>query len=224
MKLDFSEYFAQYEALVAEVDSVFNRVADMHGDCITCKTGCSDCCHALFDLSFIEALYLNHKFLERYPFGEERSKIVEAANAADRKAYKTKRQLYRESMKGTDSRELLEAMAKERIRCPLLNDEDKCIMYDVRPITCRLYGIPTNIGGKAHTCGLSKFEAGKPYPTVSLDAIQDRLAKISFEACKSIKSLYKELPGVFVPVSMALITTYDEDYLGLKKPKKKDAS
>ncbi|OBQ46312.1 YkgJ family cysteine cluster protein [Halodesulfovibrio spirochaetisodalis] len=221
MKLDFSEFFAQYEALVAEVDSVFNRVADMHSDCITCDTGCSDCCHALFDISLIEALYINHKFLERYPFGEEQSNIVGAANAADRAIYKRKRQLYRDSMKGADPRELLEAMAKERIRCPLLNDENKCLMYEFRPITCRLYGIPTNIGGKAHTCGLSKFEPGKPYPTVSLDTIQDRLGKISLELCKSIKSNYKELPGVFVPVSMALITNYDDEYLGLKAPKKK---
>jgi Fe-S-cluster containining protein len=221
MKLDFSEFFAQYEALVADVDTVFNRVADMHGDCISCNSGCSDCCHALFDVSLIEALYINHKFLEQYPFGEVRSNIVEAANTADRLIYKRKRQLYRDSMNGVEPRELLEAMAKERIRCPLLNSEDKCTMYDARPITCRLYGIPTNIGGKAHTCGLSKFEAGKPYPTVSLDTIQDRLAKISVELCKAIKSNYKELPGVFVPVSMALITNYDEEYLGLKEPKKK---
>jgi Fe-S-cluster containining protein len=221
MKLDFSEFFAQYEALVAEVDSVFDRVADMHGDCISCKTGCSDCCHALFDVSLIEALYLNHKFLERYPFGEERSNIVEAANIADRKIYKRKRQLYRDSMKGVETRELLEAMAKERIRCPLLNSEEKCTLYDARPITCRLYGIPTNIGGKAHTCGLSKFKPGTPYPTVSLDTIQDRLGKISLELCKSIKSRYKALPEVLVPVSMALITNYDDEYLGLKEPKKK---
>lgn len=223
MKVDFSEFFAQYEALVAEVDSVFERVSDMHGDCISCKTGCSDCCHALFDLSLIEALYLNHKFLERYPFGEKRSNIVEAANEADRKIYKRKRQLYRESMKGEDPRELLSAMAKERVRCPLLDEEDTCHLYEFRPITCRLYGIPTNIGGKAHTCGLSKFEPGKPYPTVSLDTIQDRLAKLSLDVCKSIKSRYKELPGVLVPVSMALITNYDDEYLGLKEPKKKGA-
>jgi len=174
-------------------------------------------------MSLIEAMYLNHKFIERYPFGEIRSNIVEAANEADRKTYKRKRQLYRESMKGSDPRELLNAMAKERIRCPLLDNENKCIMYDARSITCRLYGIPTNIGGKAHTCGLSKFEAGKPYPTVSLDTIQDRLGKISLDLCKSIKSRFKELPGVYVPVSMALVTNYDKEYLGLTQPKKKGA-
>ena len=223
MKLDFAEIFAQYEALVAQVDSAFNQVADKYSDCISCKPGCSDCCHALFDLSLIEAMYLNHKFLERYPFGEARSNVIEAANAADRKIYKRKHQLYRESMKGAEPREILEAMAKERVRCPLLDDNDQCIMYENRPITCRLYGIPTNIGGKAHTCGLSKFEQGKPYPTVSLDTIQDRLSKLSLDLCKSIKSRYKELPGVYVPVSMALITNYDEEYLGLKEPKKKGA-
>ena len=56
---ELTPVFTAYEALVAEADAVFARVGEMHPDCVTCKPGCSDCCHAMFDLSLVEAMYLN---------------------------------------------------------------------------------------------------------------------------------------------------------------------
>jgi Fe-S-cluster containining protein len=106
-------------------------------------------------------------------------------------------------------------MARQRIRCPLLDEGEKCGMYEARPITCRLYGIPTVIGGQAHTCGLSQFEEGKQYPTVKLDNIQRRLYEISFELAQEIKSRYPKLGEVLVPLSMALLTDYNDEYLGI---------
>jgi Fe-S-cluster containining protein len=108
-------------------------------------------------------------------------------------------------------------MAAQRIRCPLLDNDDKCELYRSRPITCRLYGIPTVIGGQAHTCGLSGFEEGKPYPTVKLDAIQNKLYQISFELAQEIKSRYPKLAEVLVPLSMALLTDYNDEYLGINR-------
>ncbi len=66
-------------------------------------------------------------------------------------------------------------MAETRVRCPMLNDAQMCEIYEFRPLTCKLYGIPTAIGGKGYTCGLSGFEKGEKYPTASLDKIQNRL-------------------------------------------------
>ena len=113
-------------------------------------------------------------------------------------------------------------MARKRVQCPLLDGNDMCEMYQYRPITCRLYGIPTAIGGKAHTCGKAAFVQGEPYPTVSMDRIQDRLIALSQEIVDTIESRFTELSGVYVPLSMALLTDYDAKYLGLdgKKGKK----
>lgn len=220
---DLSDIFAKYEALVAEVDAVFARVAQQHPDCVTCEKGCSECCHALFDLSLVEAMYLNRRFKETYGDGERRSKIISRANEADRRSYKLKRQAYRDSQNGVEAQEILNRMARERLRCPLLGEDDACELYQSRPITCRLYGIPTAIGGKAHTCGKSAFAKGEAYPTVHMDKIQDRLIGLSQEIAARVQSRYSELPGVFVPASMALLTVYDESYLGISAAKKEES-
>lgn len=222
MNIDLSAIFAKYEALVAEADALFERVRSLHPDCVTCGLGCSDCCHAMFDLSLVEAMYLNGKFAASFDFGPERSAILERASDADRHAYRIKRRMYRESEKGRDPNELLAEAARERVRCPLLGEGDTCVGYAYRPITCRLYGIPTAIGGKGHTCGKTGFRQGERYPTVAMDKIQDRLAELSREIVTTIRSRYTELDNVYVPVSMALLTRYDDTYLGIGKPKKEE--
>ena len=102
-------------------------------------------------------------------------------------------------------------IAAERVRCPLLNDDDMCDLYEYRPITCRLYGMPTSIGGIGHTCGKSGFVEGKPYPTVNLDVIQKRLYEISAEFVSRIKTKYVKMADMLVPLSMAILTDYDEE-------------
>ena len=188
-------------------------------DCVTCKPGCSDCCHAMFDLSLVEAMYLNARFIEKYDFGPERSRILENAGSVDRKLTRMKRDYFRElrDAKGSEDamEHIMEEAAKARIRCPLLDSNDQCVLYDYRPITCRLYGIPTAIGGKGHVCGQSNFAAGASYPTVHLDKIQERLDRLSVEIRDRVQSRFKELHEVFVPVSMALLTNYDDAYLGI---------
>ena len=214
--MDFEPYYEKYQSLVDQVEAVFKQVQTEYGECVTCKVGCSDCCHALFDLTLIEAMFIKHQFDKVIP-KEERQKIIERANVADRKVYKLKREASKAHQEGKPENEILEGMAQQRIRCPLLDDEEKCEMYESRPITCRLYGIPTVIGGKSHTCGLSNFEEGKQYPTVKLDNIQRRLYEISFELAQEIKSRYPKLAEVLVPLSMALLTDYNEEYLGTKQ-------
>jgi len=54
---------------------------------------------------------------------------------------------------------------------------------------------------------------------VFLDKLQDRLYLLSHELAGRLKTRYRELGSVLVPVSMALLTAYDEDYLGLTAPK-----
>ena len=211
--------FTAYEALVAEADAVFSRVNELHPDCVTCKPGCSDCCHATCDLSLVEAMYLNAKFGETFDFGPDRSRILENAGDVDRKLTRMKREYFRELRDAKASQEamdhIMEEAAKARIRCPLLNANDECSLYAYRPITCRLYGIPTAIGGKAHVCGKSNFASGVSYPTVHLEKIQERLDRMSVEIRDRVQSRFKELHTVFVPVSMALLTNYDAAYLGI---------
>lgn len=214
MNIDLSPYFKKYEDLVASADAAFERVKQEHADCVKCEEKCADCCYALFDLTLIEALYIHHQFYRRYT-GSSRSKLIEKANRADRKIHKIKRKAQQDLQAGVSEEEILARLALERVRCPLLNARDLCDLYEHRPLTCRFYGIPTAIGGQGHTCGKSGFERGRPYPTINLDAVYNQLQQISAELLRDIESRHVKLADLLVPLSMALVTDYDADYLGV---------
>lgn len=219
---DLSSIFSRYESLVAETDTLFSHVRNAHSDCVTCQQGCSDCCHALFDLSLVEAMYLNQAFADTFAYGKVRSDMLTTAANTDRDITRIKRDLYRASKDGASPTAIMAQAAALRVRCPLLDASDSCALYDKRPITCRLYGIPTAIGGTAHVCGKTSFSKGGAYPTVNLDKIQDRLAGLSQDIAKAVHSRFTELHQVYVPVSMALTTKYNDDYLGIGPAKKED--
>lgn len=214
MKFDLTPYFEKYVQLSDQMDELFERVRSQYPDCVACKSECADCCHALFDLTLIEALYINHQFNERFA-GEERERILEKANKADRQVYKLKRQAAKDVQAGTSESAVVKALGEERVRCPLLNENDLCDLYGHRPITCRLYGIPTAIGGKGRTCGLSGFQPGEPYPTVNLEEIQARLFALSESVVQDMKSKHIKLSEILMPLSMAVLTTMDNEFLGL---------
>ncbi len=217
MDFDFTPYFEKYERLVATADAAFERVKNAYAACVQCRQGCADCCHAIFDLTFIEALYLNHCFKQKVA-GADRERILEASNRFDRELARIKRRAAQALKAGRSEEEILTELAAERLRCPLLNDRELCDLYENRPITCRFYGIPTAIRGAGHTCGRSGFEPGESYPTVKLDAVLARLQEISAELVLALKSRHIGLADLLVPVSSALINAYDEEYLGLKAP------
>jgi Fe-S-cluster containining protein len=218
MKIDFRPYFEKYRTIVKQADELFERVQKEYPECVTCKIKCADCCHALFDLTLIEAIYINYQF-KKIIQGKEKRNIIEKADRADRKTHVIKKRAYDSKKAGKEETEILMDIAAERVRCPLLNDDEQCDLYEYRPITCRLYGIPTSIGGRSHTCGKSGFVEGKPYPAVNLDAIQKRLYDISNEFVREIKTKYVKMADMLVPLSMAILTDFDEEYLGVASPK-----
>ena len=214
MAFDPTPYFRQYEALSQAADQVFDKVKSEYPQCVKCKRECADCCHALFDLTLIEALYLNNRFQERFA-DASRERLLEKANRADRTIHKLKRKAYKDLQDGKEEVDILTDLAAEKVRCPLLNDQDLCDLYDHRPITCRLYGIPTSIGGLGRTCALSGFEGGQPYPTVDIDKIHGRLQEISAELLRDIQSKHIKLVDLLMPLSMALMTEFDEGFFGV---------
>jgi Fe-S-cluster containining protein len=223
MDFDFRPYFEKYQKLVKQVDEVFVSIREQYPEEVRCQIGCADCCNALFDLSLIEAIYINHRFQAAHQ-DLKRDRLLEKANRADRDTYRIKRSAYRDLQAGKSEEEVLDDMARQRVRCSMLNDEDRCEIYPFRPITCRAYGIPTSIRGRGHTCGLTGFKPGEPYPTVNLDAIYQQLYQISSEMVADMKSRHVKMAEMLVPLSMALITVYDETYLGLGEEEPADSN
>lgn len=216
MALDLKKNFVQYEALVQVVDGVFDRVKQEFPKEVFCREKCSDCCYAIFDMPLIEALYLKFRFLEKFS-GKARNDLMEIADKTDRALVKLKRDAFKKVQKGADQLEIVGRMSQERVRCPLLGTDDLCVLYEFRPITCRIYGIPTSTAGKSHICGRTNFVQGNPYPTLNMDKIYTQLQLLSAQLIKDIRSGNIRMHEMLIPVSMALVTDFNEEYLGVRQ-------
>ena len=212
----FERFFRDYEGLSLSADRAFASVAGKYPECVKCKPICSDCCYATFDLTLIEALYINHRFNMKFNQNPPEA-LLEKCNKVDRELYKIKKRAYKSMESGKEEKDIIFEMAELRIRCPMLNEDDMCDIYEFRPVTCRLYGIPTAIDGKGYTCGLSGFQKGVTYPTANIDQIHNRLLQLSAELAAAVGSKYTRMGEMLVPLSMALTTTYDDNYLGISE-------
>lgn len=212
MSFDLTPFFEEYKTIADQVDGLFQKVAGDFAAEVKCRQGCSDCCHALFDITLVEALHLNANFLDLSEV--VRNEILFAADKADRRANMLKKKASRDAG-DRPHEEILTGVARERLRCPLLDEEDRCRLYAFRPITCRVYGIPLEIGGASRTCGLSDFAPGHAYPAVKLERIQDRLLALSNRILDAMGSPYPDFRLMYVPVSTALMTVYSDEYFGV---------
>ena len=200
--------FEKYKLLVAKGDAAFQRMTQEHGACIKCKVGCSDCCHAIFGLFLIEAAHVQKQFtkLDR----KVRREALLRADKADIELQKVEERLRAFE---ADPHMKSYALAKERVRCPLLNQNDECVLYPQRPITCRVYGIPTAIQGKARVCGKAAFKRGESYPTFDLDACYQELYQLSKDLLMMSGECNMEKASLLISVSKILKTPM-EDIIG----------
>ena len=197
--------FRNYEYLVDKADRAFQAAQEEYGNCIRCKRHCADCCHAVFGLFLIEAASIKHHF-DRLGI-EERKATLLRCNETERGLARLERKL---RVHGEEPQLQAMIMAKERIRCPFLNDELDCVLYAHRPITCRVYGIPTRIQGKARVCGLSGFKEGETYPLFDLDGIYRELHTLSREFLSATGEESLEKASLLVSLAKAITTPTDQ--------------
>ncbi|MFP4284408.1 MAG: YkgJ family cysteine cluster protein [Desulfovermiculus sp.] len=220
MQFDLSPFFEEYQNIVHGLDTAFERIQGQYPQEVRCEQGCCECCYALFDLTLVEAMFLNRQ-LHNQLSQHQKEAVLERADRADRDIHKIKHQAFKARQKGVEPEEILREVGTKQVRCPLLDDKDMCILYAHRPLTCRVYGLPLQIHGQVRTCGKTGFEPGTSYPTINMDTLQDRLMDISQRLVQSLPTKYDKLAEVLVPVSMALLTEYDDEYLGIVQPKQK---
>lgn len=198
------ELFREYEQLVAGADAAFQKMEREHGDRIRCARHCVECCHALFGLFLIESVYLKQLFDELEP--NEKAAVLARADKADKKLAALEK-----SLKDQDDPQLQAyALAREKVRCPLLDDKDECVLYPFRPITCRVYGIPTSIGGRAFVCGQAGFEEGRSYPAFDLDAVYKNLHGLSKDLLARAGETGLERADLLVSMSKTLRSSLEE--------------
>ncbi len=154
------------EEIFRDVDQTFALTKRQFPKEVRCRPGCVDCCYALFDLSLAEAFVLHREF-RRLP-RKVRREVLRRLEKYEKEWQKKAPEVITPFVLST-----------VRIRCPLLGDDKRCVLYHARPVTCRLYGVPVALGEETFVCGHSGFEPGRSYPTVLFHKVQARLASLS---------------------------------------------
>jgi len=213
--METKDLFDHYQNLAWKADEAFRKVEKEYPSCVKCRVQCSDCCHAVFGVFAIEAVILKGKF-DSLPRKVRRQALLKA-DSADRELRKLE---IRMQMSGDDPQAKAMVLAKARVACPLLSPSQECVLYDDRPITCRVYGIPTAIQGKGHVCGKGAFEKGKKYPTFDLDAVYGALYRISQDYLKRTGNPDSEAASLLLSLSRVIRGSTKETDAGTKKKDK----
>jgi len=203
--MKFTPLLRNYELMVDQADRAFQKMKEEHGASIACELHCSECCHAVFGLFLIEAASLKQHFDQLDT--QRKKEVLLRCNETERglKRLEKKLELHAEDQEMQDS-----ILARERIRCPLLDDDRECVLYDHRPITCRVYGIPTKIQGRARVCGKAKFEEGVSYPIFDLDGVYRNLYVLSRELLNEAGGKDPEKAAFLISLPRAITATFDE--------------
>ncbi|WP_153306018.1 YkgJ family cysteine cluster protein [Desulfatiglans anilini] len=168
------DLFERYRELAAAADGAFRRFQSDYSDRVLCQPGCRDCCHAVFGLFLIEAVWI-HSHFEDLSRKDRRPALL--------RCEKSRKEIERLRTRilpfADDPFRSNRLMAQERVRCPMLLPTGLCLIYPWRPITCRIYGIPTVIQGRIRYCPKSGFGPDEAYPAFSLDTVFRELYQLS---------------------------------------------
>jgi Fe-S-cluster containining protein len=132
----------RYGALLSEVDAWFRRCLEQHPDLIACRNGCSACCRGLFDITLLDAFYLRRGFVE-LPDPTKNELVGKASHRLEQLSLINPAFVDPWLLNGIPEGEWDALMPEEdETPCLLLSETGGCLIYDHRPMTCRLNGIP----------------------------------------------------------------------------------
>jgi Fe-S-cluster containining protein len=134
-----------WATIVSLLEQYQRAIMDASGLRPSCAKGCADCCcHWVEDVNSFEAEIIAWYLKER--FGERIPGIIEACRRSNARLERLS-ELVEEKLKIVEQRQgkkvdavdlLLASFYQLQEECPLL-DKNECMVYLVRPITCRMY-------------------------------------------------------------------------------------
>jgi Fe-S-cluster containining protein len=130
-----------YRKLLGEVDHWFNRCLDAGGSKFSCRGGCSACCRGLFDITLLDAFLLKEAFSSLpQPIRET---ILEKSKTRLNELQRRWPELHPPYLLNDLPLDEWQRMPEDdETPCPLLDDKGFCLVYNSRPLTCRLHGLP----------------------------------------------------------------------------------
>lgn len=195
--MDLSDFFAEYEDLVRDLEETIAAYEKESRPLPRCGRDNATCCHRYFELKIIEAAYLT-SHMNRVLKAAERKGAVNRAMGLSQRI----RQLVREREDhGTNaaSQKAIQAIYKAcGFMCPL-NVNGLCILYEYRPIRCRLASIPptlidrdliedvlSNISGNLFFALSGTFPGKDDLLFSCADTVSGRFAQIYFHHLSSL--------------------------------------
>jgi len=111
----------------------FSRIRKQYAGQMQCGKGCSACCYGLFDISLADAVDVAHGFQQLTPDVQQRVR----SRAVDLNS------MIRERTFSEDDPRIDQIVDSANNRaCPCLGDAGECLIYEHRPLACRLEGVP----------------------------------------------------------------------------------
>lgn len=163
-----------YGALLGQLDGWFARgVGEAGPEVVLCRQGCSQCCHGPFDISAADA-ELVVAAVSRLSTGR-RDGVGERAMAQHNQQVA----LLPEWQQPWDAEAVEEGRFDEMcdalgaLPCPALDEVGSCMIYDSRPATCRMIGLPLG--------SLSGDVIENACPIIDTSAAYAALAPITFD-------------------------------------------
>ena len=137
-----NELLDQYGELLHKVDGWFQCCLDQHPDQIACRNGCSECCRGLFDITLLDAMFLKRGF-DALPESKQEELLREAKERLQQLSQLNPAFVEPWLLNGIPENDWDALMPEEDdTPCLLLSEDGRCLVYDSRPMTCRLNGIP----------------------------------------------------------------------------------
>lgn len=136
------DLICRYRDLLEEVDGWFRGAMARFPEQIACTTGCSHCCRGLFDITLLDGLLVQAGFAQ-LP-ADLRERVLERASGSVATVRRTWPDFDAPWLLNSYPEDEYDAAMpdEDETPCVLLDDDGRCLIYDHRPMTCRLHGIP----------------------------------------------------------------------------------
>lgn len=180
----------------------FNQAAQKNK--VRCLRKCHECCASgFFDITLLDALHLREN-LKKIP-AEIRKRVIDKANEQldilEKKGAFSRSEPLLKSLAAIDSISRRSA----KMRCPALDDNGACLIYEIRPHICRIFG-PT-VRGKRRAvrlegCGYFKKDIPEDDFAILLN-YKDEDAMIKAMFTRAGRKRVREVDTI-IPAAIAL--------------------
>ncbi len=203
-----------YHALLGEIDAWFTSCLQAAPPgALACRAGCSACCRGLFDISLLDAFLLRVGLAQLPTDVQEQVRTKCRLRLTELQAQWP--QLQNPYILNTLPDESWTEMPEtDETPCPLLGDDNLCLVFAFRPMTCRLHGLPNiDLSGEDFSTDICTLHSGDPH------ALPDTVLRWRFRESFSreitlLRAFTLQLTGnptseadTFIP--LALLADYD---------------